>query len=147
LDGDPIIAIGAVIYRCDRRGGLELLLIKKQRGLWTLPKGRVEPGEAFADALIREVREETGLSGQIEELVQQVRYDVFKRGLRRPKQVTYYLLRAASGQLRPGVAEGIQEVRWFPLEAALGHIGRDRVRAVAGRAAALLCERALGGRG
>src|SRR5689334_12231869 len=40
----PIAAVGGVIYRL-RAGRPELLLIKKERGFWTLPKGRVRPGE------------------------------------------------------------------------------------------------------
>jgi 8-oxo-dGTP diphosphatase len=52
---------GAVITDSDGR----LLLIRRghepEAGLWSLPGGRVEPGETGAQAMIREVREETGL--------------------------------------------------------------------------------------
>ena len=40
----PIAAVGGVVYR-RRAGEPELLLIKKHRGFWTLPKGRIKPGE------------------------------------------------------------------------------------------------------
>jgi 8-oxo-dGTP diphosphatase len=61
-DGDNKIAcVGAVIH--DRRG--RLLLIRRGqepgRGLWSLPGGRVEPGETDHQAVVREVAEETGL--------------------------------------------------------------------------------------
>lgn len=53
--------VGALVY--DSRG--RLLLIRRGqepgRGLWSLPGGRVEPGETDHEALIREVAEETGL--------------------------------------------------------------------------------------
>lgn len=53
--------VGALVY--DGTG--RLLLIKRGRepalGLWSLPGGRVEAGESFADAVVREVLEETGL--------------------------------------------------------------------------------------
>jgi 8-oxo-dGTP pyrophosphatase MutT (NUDIX family) len=41
----PIVAVGGVVYRRDKRGQVRLLLIKKRNGFWTLPKGRVKPGE------------------------------------------------------------------------------------------------------
>ncbi len=57
----PRIAVSAAIFR-DRH----LLVVRRARqpaqGLYTLPGGRVEYGEALTDALIREIREETALS-------------------------------------------------------------------------------------
>jgi 8-oxo-dGTP diphosphatase len=57
----PIRCVGAVITDASGR----LLLIRRAnepgRGLWSLPGGRVEPGESDAEAVVREVREETGL--------------------------------------------------------------------------------------
>jgi 8-oxo-dGTP diphosphatase len=57
-----IACVGAVIH--DRRG--RLLLIRRGqepgRGLWSVPGGRVEPGETDHEAVVREVEEETGLT-------------------------------------------------------------------------------------
>lgn len=39
----------------------QILFVRKQRSKWTLPGGKVEPGESVANAAIRELREETGL--------------------------------------------------------------------------------------
>jgi bis(5'-nucleosidyl)-tetraphosphatase len=54
-------AAGVVVFR---RGsaGERVLLLRAYRN-WDLPKGRLEPGETSFDAAVREVREETGLSG------------------------------------------------------------------------------------
>lgn len=53
--------VGAVVLD----GGGRLLLIQRghapSAGLWSVPGGRVEPGETLAEAAVREVREETGL--------------------------------------------------------------------------------------
>jgi 8-oxo-dGTP diphosphatase len=55
--------VGAVIWDASRR---RLLLVKRghepDAGLWSLPGGRVEAGESDAEALVREMREETGLT-------------------------------------------------------------------------------------
>ena len=57
----PIRCVGAIITDADGR----LLLIRRgqqpEAGRWSLPGGRVRPGESDADAVIREVSEETGL--------------------------------------------------------------------------------------
>jgi 8-oxo-dGTP pyrophosphatase MutT (NUDIX family) len=133
----PIMAVGGVVYR-RRASWLELLLIRKRHGFWTLPKGRVKSGEGERDALIRELIEETGLGGDIGPVVQQVRYTIEKKGQPRDKIVTYYLVRAEEGVLRPGQQEGIEFVRWFPMQAALRRIRRPRIRGVARAARALL---------
>jgi 8-oxo-dGTP diphosphatase len=57
----PIVAVGAFIF--DREG--RVLLVERGKdpgkGLWTVPGGRLEPRETLAQAVAREVREETGL--------------------------------------------------------------------------------------
>jgi 8-oxo-dGTP diphosphatase len=71
---DSVIpCVGAVIK--DDQG--RLLLIKRGHepgaGLWSVPGGRVEPGETDAEALVREMREETGLAVQAGALLGTVR--------------------------------------------------------------------------
>lgn len=68
-----VFCVGAVVHD---RGG-RLLLIQRGRepgrGLWSLPGGRVEPGESEHDAIEREMAEETGLRVRVVRLVGRVR--------------------------------------------------------------------------
>jgi ADP-ribose pyrophosphatase YjhB (NUDIX family) len=56
----PVVAVGAIILAGDR-----VLLIERgvppARGMWSVPGGKLEHGERLADAVEREVHEETGL--------------------------------------------------------------------------------------
>ncbi len=61
----PVVAVGAIVF--DDRG--RVLLVERARppgvGLWTVPGGRLEGAETLAQAVAREVREETGLTVEV----------------------------------------------------------------------------------
>src|SRR5437868_13406207 len=70
MAGDgPIVAVGAVVWR----GPGQLLLVRRgqppKAGEWSIPGGRVEPGERLREALMREIREETGLAVHLAGLI------------------------------------------------------------------------------
>lgn len=68
----PTVAVGAIAFDPDGR----VLLIRRGtppgQGLWTVPGGRVEPGETCAEACAREAAEETGLTVEVADLVEVV---------------------------------------------------------------------------
>ena len=133
------LAAGCVVYRHDATGAPWLLLIHDQYGQWTLPKGHLEAGESEQMAAVREVLEETGLSGELGTLVARIVYNVrSKRGVERLKQVAFFLLRADSSEVHPQAEEGISAAEWFAPEVALARIGYPQVRDVLARAVTML---------
>ncbi|MDP1912647.1 NUDIX hydrolase [Brevundimonas sp.] len=64
----PVPAVGVVCLRGD-----EVLLIRRgtlpRQGEWSLPGGRIEPGERAVNAALRELREETGVEAEITGLI------------------------------------------------------------------------------
>ena len=53
---------GGVIFRRDKGGGVEILLIQDGKDRWTIPKGHIEEGETAEQTTIREIGEEAGLT-------------------------------------------------------------------------------------
>jgi len=138
----PCYAVGAVIYRYDAHGQIEVLLIKKKHGGWSLPKGTIRPGETNLEALAREVAEETTLTGTIGAFLQEVIYTIVKHGQLRLKSVRYYLVHDVVGTPRPSGHERIRKVRWFRLSAAIQRAHNDRVCTVLEYAGVALTTRA-----
>jgi 8-oxo-dGTP pyrophosphatase MutT (NUDIX family) len=112
-------AAGGVVVR----DGLVALVHRPRYDDWTLPKGKLDDGEGFEDAALREVEEETGLHARLVRELPSVNYEV--RG--RPKVVRYWLMEVESDE---GFAanDEVDEVRWVkPAEArALLTYDRDR---------------------
>ncbi|MCU0493676.1 MAG: NUDIX domain-containing protein [Chloroflexaceae bacterium] len=131
-------AVGGILYRHGAGGVTEIVLIKKRHGFWTLPKGHIKAGELANAALLRELREETGLSGVVESFIYTLNYPITRRGRDYTKVVHYYLVGAVSGTPRPCKRERIQSVRWFPFPEALRRVVNPRVYAVLEQAAPLL---------
>ena len=99
MSGSVIPCVGAVIK--DGRG--RLLLIKRGHapgaGLWSLPGGRIEPGETDAEALVREMREETGLAIEAGQLIGTVRRPAQDGGI---LDIRDYAATVTGGTLRAG---------------------------------------------
>jgi 8-oxo-dGTP diphosphatase len=112
-----IKAAGGVIVR----DGRVLLVHRPRHGDWSFPKGKLEPGETWVDAALREVEEETGLRCALGEEVGRTHYEVEDGS----KEVRYFELTAA-GEARP--QNEVDEVRWVPIDEARELLTYDRDR-------------------
>ncbi len=101
-------ANGALIGRLDRRGRL----------LWSLPKGHLEPGETDQEAAIREVREETGISGHVVGKLGTIDFWFVAEGRRVHKTVHHFLLVADDPEHGLELSDAdleVSEVAWVPM--------------------------------
>jgi 8-oxo-dGTP pyrophosphatase MutT (NUDIX family) len=115
------VSSGGVVYR---RGddGIEVVLASRRtrRGqlAWGLAKGGIEAGESREQAAIREVREETGLTAEIEADLGDTKYIYVWDDIRIRKTVHFFLMRHTGGDVDDRDDE-MEEIRWFPLERAI----------------------------
>jgi len=110
-----VVSAGGVIFRVVN-DEFEVALISRRR-VWCLPKGLIEKGETAEEAALREVREETGLEGEIVEKIGKINYNFF-RGKRYSKTVHFFLLKCVGGSIRNHDFEA-DKVEWFPTSRVL----------------------------
>ncbi len=122
----PSEAAGGVVVR----DGLVVVGHRPRYDDWSLPKGKLDPGESFEQAALREVEEETGLVARLVRELPSVEYEV--RG--RPKLVRYWLMAVeADAGFEPN--DEVDELRWLSPAAAVELLTYDRDKGVV-RAAA-----------
>ena len=111
-----IRAAGGIILR----NGSVLLVHRPRYDDWTLPKGKLEEGETWEEAALREVAEEAHLSCDLGEEAGRTHY---VDGNGRDKEVRYFLM-TATGE--PEARNEVDEVRWVPLAEAPALLSYER---------------------
>jgi 8-oxo-dGTP diphosphatase len=110
-------AAGGIVVK----DGLVLLVHRPKYDDWSLPKGKLEPGESWEEAALREVEEETGIVCELGDYAGTTRYDVSDG----PKEVRYYRMTPV-GDARP--QNEVDEVRWIPIAEAGELLTHERDR-------------------
>lgn len=132
---------GGVIFR-KGPGVTEVVLILVRGGkYWCLPKGIVDKGETPEITAVREVREESGLSGRIIDKLGEITYWYYIRGenTKCRKTVHFYLMEYESGNTSQHDFE-VDDAVWFSFETALRKISFSGDRTILEKAKARLGE-------
>ncbi|WBQ09324.1 NUDIX hydrolase [Hyphomonadaceae bacterium ML37] len=126
----PVVSVGAVVWRGD-----DVLLIRRARapfqGQWSIPGGKVEFGETLEDALVREVREETGVEIALTGLIGVYQSIEAERHFVMIDWCAHWI----SGE--PRADDDALEACFVPLDEALARIGWDTTRTAVSDAARL----------
>ena len=138
------ISSGGVVYR-EYNGTTEVALIRVGPR-WCLPKGQVEKGEELQETALRELREETGLDGEVVAKIGDITYwftgkdknnsdsvKIFKR-------VYFYLIHYLGGDMSRHDQE-VEEVCWSPISEAVSRLAYPTERQTMTKAVTLLRKR------
>ena len=108
----PQVAVGAVVFKDDC-----VLMVKRSKppakGSWAVPGGKIRPGETMQQALVREIKEETGLDIQVGDIIYV--FDVIQRDEKNEITFHYviidFLCELKGGQLKAG--DDALDVKWI----------------------------------
>jgi 8-oxo-dGTP diphosphatase len=119
---DEIRAAGAVVWR-PAPGGPQIALVHRPKyGDWTLPKGKIEPGEHVLMTAVREVAEETGQRITLGRRLSQSRYEVDGR----PKRVDYWVARGQEPAAPFVPNHEVDELAWLSVGDAADQLSYER---------------------
>jgi 8-oxo-dGTP diphosphatase len=121
-----VLAAGGLLVRDD---GRVAVVHRPRYDDWSLPKGKLDPGESFEDGARREVWEETGVRGRIRAELQPVEY-VDRKG--RDKLVRWYRMDVDGEPDEFVPNDEIDELRWLTPAEALDVVDYDHDRALLG---------------
>lgn len=120
-----VLAAGGLVMRAGERG-TEIALVHRPRyDDWSLPKGKLDDGESFEEAALREVKEETGLRCELGRPLEPASYRDRKG---RTKLVRYFEMRPLDGAFEP--SDEVDELRWASADEALGLLDHEHDRSL-----------------
>jgi 8-oxo-dGTP diphosphatase len=114
--GPEVQAAGGVVVR----DGRVAVIHRPKYDDWSLPKGKLDTGEGWEEAALREVREETGLRCELREELESARYRDRKG---RPKLVRYWRMTVVDGEFAPNAE--VDEMAWLEPAEAVGRLTFD----------------------
>lgn len=130
-----VLAAGGVVYREGfGNTGPQFLLVHRNRYHdWSLPKGKLNRGESFEEAAVREVLEETGLKCKPGQYLGGVMYPTQRE---RPKLVKYWMLESIKGSFMPNLE--VDQAEWVGINGARALLSYNRDARLIERASNLM---------
>lgn len=119
---------GGIVYRRNKTGAIEILLIQDAKDRWTIPKGHIEEGESAKETAAREIGEETGLQEmKVLNWLGKINFR-YRRQQSLVLMTTEIFLVKALGDtdaLQP--EDWMNGIKWFPANEALDKIEYDDI--------------------
>ena len=110
-----IEAAGAYVLNAEKK-----LLVFYRRGMWDMPKGKIDPGETPEQAALREVEEETGLQQlSLGPLLLNTYHTYTQKEERYLKKTWWYRMETTQTNVTPQTEEDIERIEWVEPEAWL----------------------------
>lgn len=117
-----VIAGGGFVVR--NAGPEKEMILIRRRGIWDIPKGKLDKGEAFAECAVREVQEEIGIEDvHIVQELGSTWHGYERKGKFCIKRTYWYEMTTPETSFYPQEEEDIEEVRWFPWAEAKSLVG------------------------
>ena len=111
---------GGVVYKSTGDIVWVILIARKNKTIWCLPKGKIEKKESFSEAAAREIKEEAGITAKLVKTLGNIAYyyvspidkaQIFK-------QVRFFLFKYLNGSIQEHDDEA-EQVKWFKPPEAL----------------------------
>lgn len=126
-----ITAAGGVLFRLNETALTPEILLIYRRGVWDLPKGKLEEGESIKECALREVSEEVGLAKKPEmgPFLVQTNHKYKQEGTAFSKETHWFAMSLSEvvTKFYPEEKEGIEKVAWYPLEEAKKKVGYNNL--------------------
>jgi 8-oxo-dGTP pyrophosphatase MutT (NUDIX family) len=126
-------SVGAVIKLRSEERTAEFLLLRNRRGFWGFPQGHKEKGETEIQTLVREVKEETGISDlDIRAYIGKISYSYYRGdGLRSDKEVRFYYATTPTKDVK--ISEEHADFTWTTLKEAFSLLDHAKLRQILDR--------------
>ncbi len=134
-------ACGCIPFMRDRERGIVALMILRTGGYWEFPKGKQDDGEKDEETALRELKEETGLTGALApENPIDTAYEFERDGEKVHKEVRFFFCRVPDGSVVTLQKSEANDHVWLPLEDLMDRATYPQIKDVARRACMILAD-------